>query len=93
LQENSIRDVLKKHMRSFDLCFRQALKKQPDLKGNVVFKMVIDSAGRVSKVHPDKGTTEESRFKLCMVRELKKLHFPASKGEKKSMVLVTFVLK
>jgi Ca-activated chloride channel homolog len=93
LPEKSIQELLKKHMRSFDICFRQALEKQPELKGDIVFKMIIDSAGRVTKVHPDKGATEESRFKRCMVQELKKLHFPASKGGKKSMVLVTFVLK
>jgi len=93
LQENSIRKVLKKHIRSFNICFRQALEKQPDLKGKIVFKIVIDSAGRVTKVDPYKGATEENQFGQCMLQELKKLHFPASKAGKKSMVLVTFVLK
>jgi predicted RNA binding protein with dsRBD fold (UPF0201 family) len=93
LQENSIREVLKKHIRSFNICFRQALEKQPDLKGKIVFKMVIDSAGRVTKVDPDKGAKKKNEFERCMLQELKKLHFPASKAEKKSMVLITFVLK
>lgn len=93
LPEKSIREVLKKHIRSFNICFRQALKKQPDLKGKIVFKMVIDATGRVTKVHPDKSTKKDSEFKRCMLQELKKLHFPASKGGKKSIVLITFVLK
>jgi Ca-activated chloride channel family protein len=93
LQENSIRKVLKKHIRSFNICFRQALEKQPDLKGKIVFKMVIDSAGRVTKVDPDKGAKKKNAFERCMLQELKKLHFPASNGGKKSMVLITFVLK
>ena len=93
LQENSIRKVLKKHMRLFNICFRQTLEKQPDLKGKIVFKMVIDSAGRVTKIDQDKGATEENQFGQCMLQELKKLHFPASKAGKESMVLVTFVLK
>jgi Ca-activated chloride channel family protein len=93
LPENSIRELLKKHIRSFNICFRKALEKQPDLKGKVVFKMVIDPAGRVTKVDLDKGATEENEFTRCMLQELKKLHFPASKGGKKSMVLITFVLK
>jgi Ca-activated chloride channel family protein len=93
LPEKSIRELLKKHIHSFNICYRQALEKQPDLKGKVVFKMVIDPAGRVTKVDPDKGIKKESEFKRCMLQELKKLHFPASKGGKKSMVLITFVLK
>ncbi len=93
LQEKCIREVLKKHIRSLNICFRQALEKQPDLKGKIVFKMVIDPAGRVTKVDPDKGATEENEFKRCMLQELKKLHFPASKAGKKSIVLITFVLK
>jgi len=93
LQEKSIREVLKKHIRSFNICFRQALEKQPDLKGKIVFKMVIDSAGRVTKVDPDIGAKKKNELERCMLQELKKLHFPASKAGKKSMVLITFVLK
>jgi len=93
LPEKSIRELLKKHIRSFNICFQQTLEKQPDLKGKIVFKMVIDPAGRVTKVDLDKGAKKESEFKRCMLQELKKLHFPASKGGKKSMVLITFVLK
>jgi Ca-activated chloride channel family protein len=93
LQENSIREVLKKHIRLFNICFRLALEKQPALKGKSVFKMVIDSAGRVTKVDPDKGAAEENQFIRCMLQELKKLHFPTARAGKKSRVLITFVLK
>jgi len=93
LPEKSIREVLKKHIRSFNICFRQALEKQPDLKGEVVFKMVIDPSGGVTKVHLDNGIKKKNEFKRCMLQELKKLHFPASKGGNKSTVIITFVLK
>jgi len=93
LPEKSIRELLKKHIRSLNICYRQALGKQPGLKGKVVFKMVIDPAGRVTKVHPDKGTKKDNEFKRCMLQELKKLNFPASKGGKKRILLITFVLK
>ncbi len=93
LQEKSIREVLKKHIPSFNICYRQSLGKQPDSKGKFVFKLVIDSSGRVTKVDPDKGATEENQFKRCMLQELKKLHFPASRAGKKSRVLITFILK
>lgn len=38
LPEKSIQELLKKHTRLFNVCFRQALEKQPDLKGKIVFK-------------------------------------------------------
>jgi Ca-activated chloride channel family protein len=93
LPEKSVRELLKKHIRSFNICFRQALEKQPDFKGKVVFKMVIDPSGGVTKVHLNKGAKTEKEFKRCMLQELKKLHFPASKGGNKSIVYITFVLK
>jgi Ca-activated chloride channel family protein len=93
LTEKSVREVLKKHIPSFNICFRQGLENQPDVKGKVVFKMVIDSAGRVTKIHPDKGASKENRFKSCMRQELRTLHFPASKAGKERMVIITFVLK
>jgi hypothetical protein len=39
------------------------------------------------------GTKKESEFKRCMFQELKKLRFPAAKGEKKGVVTITFILK
>ncbi|MBW2574221.1 MAG: AgmX/PglI C-terminal domain-containing protein [Deltaproteobacteria bacterium] len=78
---------------SFNICYRQALGKQPGLKGKVVFKMFIDSAGGVTKVHPDKGIKKKNEFKRCMLQELKKLRFPVSKEGKNSIVLITFLLK
>jgi len=55
--------------------------------------MFIDSAGGVTKVHPDKGIKKKNEFKRCMLQELKKLRFPVSKEGKNSIVLITFLLK
>ena len=93
LSEKSIQELMKKHIRSFNLCYRQALKKQPDLKGKVVFKIVIDPTGRIINVQMADGTEKDSEFKRCMFQELKKLRFPAAKGEKKGVVTITFILK
>jgi Ca-activated chloride channel family protein len=93
LPEKSIREHLKKHIRLFNTCLQKALIKQPDFKGKVVFKMVIDPSGGVSKVQLDKGAKKNKAFKRCMLQELKKLHFPVSKGGNKSIVYITFVLK
>ncbi len=93
LSEKSIQELLKKHICSFNLCYREALKKQPDLKGKLVFKMIIDPTGRIIKVDMDDGPKKDRKFERCMLQELKKLRFPAPKGGKKEIVTVTFILK
>ena len=92
LSEKSIKELLKKHIRSFNLCYRQALGKRPDLKGEVVFKMNIDPAGRVTKVNMDKGAKKYRELEHCLVQELKMLRFPTPTRGRNVVVTVTFVL-
>jgi outer membrane biosynthesis protein TonB len=93
LSEKSIQELLKKHIRSFNLCYRQALGKRSDLKGEVVFIMNIDPAGRVTKVNMDKGAKKYRVFEQCLVQELKMLRFPTPTRGKNVVVTVTFMLK
>jgi Ca-activated chloride channel family protein len=93
LSENSIQRLLEKNIGLFNLCYRRALKKQSALKGKLIFKMVVDAKGRVTKVDMDQGTSKDGEFARCVVQELKKLHFPAPKGGKKGMVTITLILK
>jgi len=93
LSEKSIQELLKKHIRSFNLCYRQVLGKRPDLKGKVVFKMNIDPAGRVTKVNMDKGAKKDRELERCMAQELKMLRFPTPTGGRNVVVTVTFMLK
>jgi hypothetical protein len=39
------------------------------------------------------STKKDREFERCMLQELKKLRFPAAKGEKKGVVTITFILK
>jgi hypothetical protein len=93
LSDRSVQDLLKKHLHDFNRCYQTALKKQTRIKGIVVFKITIDGAGGVLKVHLDKDDANDKTFERCMLKKLKELQFPASTQGKNSVITVTFVLK
>ncbi len=93
LSETSIQELLEKQMHSFNTCYKQALKKPSQLKGKIVFRLVVDPAGQVIDVRLDKGINYAKAFETCMLQKLKKLRFPASKKGIKTVIQVTFLLK
>ena len=93
LAKKAVRKVLEKHVRTFDLCYRKTLEKQPDLKGKIVMKIVIDSAGRVIKIHKGNGEKKEREFEKCIAQKLVNLSFPQPKNRKEVVVTITFILK
>ena len=93
LSETSIQKLLEKQMHSFNTCYKQAPKKQSQLKGKIIFKLVVDPTGQVINVHLDKGVNKAKAFKTCMVQNLKKLRFPAAKSGVNTVIIVSFVLK
>jgi len=93
LSDRSVRILLKKHLHDFNRCYQNALKKQPGIKGNVVFKITIDGAGGVLNVQLDKDDAKDKTFERCMLKKLKELQFLASTQGKNSVIVVTFVLK
>lgn len=93
LSETSIRELLEKQMHSFNTCYKQAQKKQSQLKGKIVFRLVVDSVGQVINVHLDKGVNNAKAFETCMLQKLKKLRFPAPKKGIKTVIQIAFFLK
>jgi Ca-activated chloride channel family protein len=93
LSKTSIQELLEKQMHSFNTCYKQALKKQSQLKGKIVFRLTVDPTGQVINVHLDKGINNAKAFETCMTQNLKKLRFPAAKKGIKTVIQVVFVLK
>jgi len=99
LSKKSIQSLLKKHLSDFNLCYRQTLKNGLSIKGKAVFKIVIDTTGRVLKVTlvTLKGTMDKGHkyvgFEKCMAQEFKRLRFSAPKGAKPVVVVVTLRFK
>jgi Ca-activated chloride channel family protein len=92
LSKKSIHRLLKRHLTDFNLCYRQTLKNGLSIKGKVVFKVVIDATGRVSKVTPDNGHKYVG-FEKCMAQEFKRLRFPTPQGAKPVVILVALTFK
>jgi Ca-activated chloride channel family protein len=93
LSKSSIQRLLEKHMSSINLCYKQASGSQSKLKGEVVFRLVIDSQGKVTSVHMDTNTTKDKKLGQCIMKKLEKLNFPAPKGSKNVKVSISFMLK
>jgi len=99
LSKKSIQSLLKKHLSDFNLCYRQTLKNGLSIKGKAVFKIVIDTTGRVLKVTlvTLKGTMDKGHeyvgFEKCMTQEFKRLRFSAPDGAKPVVVVVTLKFK
>jgi len=69
------------------------LKKPSQLKGKIVFRLVVDPAGQVIDVRLDKGINNDKAFETCMLQKIKKLRFPAAQKGIKAVIIVSFVLK
>jgi Ca-activated chloride channel family protein len=93
LSETSIRQFLKKQIRSFNLCYKQELKKHAKLKEKIIVRLVVDFSGHVINIQTDKRDNYDEAFETCMIREIKKLRFPASKKGLKTVIRAAFLLK
>jgi Ca-activated chloride channel family protein len=92
LSKSSIQRLLEKHMRSINPCYEQASGSRSNLKGEVIFKLIIDSQGEVTKVHVA-STSKDKELERCIMKKLKKLHFPVPKEGKNARVTISFILK
>jgi Ca-activated chloride channel family protein len=92
LSKRSIQRLLEKHMHSINLCYEQVSGSQSKLKGEVIFRLVIDPQGRVTSVHVDTNTTKDKELERCIMKELTKLHFPAPERSKNVKVSISFTL-
>jgi TonB family protein len=59
-----------------ELCYGKALQRDPNLRGNLIFQVVIGAGGRVDSVKL-LSKTESASFNACAVRQVEALRFPA----------------
>ncbi len=93
LSKDAIRRVLEKNMPSINRCHGQTRGTGSPLKGVVVFRLVVDSEGRVERVSLDQGKRKNRDDVRCMTKALEMLHFPAPEGGKGGVITVAFIVK
>jgi Ca-activated chloride channel family protein len=93
ISKSSIQGILEKQMHAINLCYAHASVNASNLKGELTFKLVIDSKGKVTSVSTDTKSTKNKELEGCIMKKLKKLSFPAPKGGKNVKVTISFILK
>jgi hypothetical protein len=75
-----IQRIVRQNNGRFRLCYENGLRKNPDLKGRVVVKFVIDRSGAVSTVQDGGSDLPDQGVVSCVVRSFGNLTFPQPEG-------------
>jgi Ca-activated chloride channel family protein len=94
LAKEKVQEILQKELSSFQLCFQEALKAQPNLKGKMVMKFTIDARGRVTQVKVSETDLKAKGKELqeCVRQRLLSLQFLVPAGGVQVTVTVPFLL-
>jgi hypothetical protein len=78
----SVAAVIKERRKDFKKCYEVVRKDQPDLKGHVILKLVLDGAGVAKKIYiDDESTIRNQKISDCMIKLARTLTYPkSSKG-------------
>lgn len=82
----SVNKIFKDNRKAFKKCYEDVRKEKPDLKGNIVLKVVLDGEGAVKKayVEESESSIHEQKINDCMIKLAKSLTYPkSSKGLEK----------
>lgn len=93
LKREAIIAILEKSIPSVNRCYDKKPWWQWNVKGEFIFKLTVDSSGRVRKVIRMAGTKKVKALEDCIIQKLKTLQFLSSKGSKEGTITVTFILK
>lgn len=93
LKREAIVAILENSIPSNNRCYDKKPWWRSKVKGNLTFKLFLNSSGRVIKVIRIAGSKKIKTFEGCIIQKLKNLQFPFSKGSKAGTMTVTFLLK
>jgi len=93
LKREAIITIIEKFIPSVNRCYDKKPWWKWNVKGEFVFKLTVDSSGRVTKASRIAGTKKIEALEDCIIQKLKNLQFPFPKGSKEGTITVTFLLK
>jgi Ca-activated chloride channel homolog len=91
--KENVQKIVKQKIPGIELCYQKELEKEPGLKGEVTFKLTIDSKGKVSKVSLVSSPLKNKRLEQCILEEIKGLIFPVPEAKKEVTVTLSFNFK
>lgn len=80
LEKHEVELVLKKRMSLFMRCYQRELQRNPELRGTVVVRFVIDRDGSIRHSHLRATSLHNSVVEGCVVDEVDKTRFPRPSG-------------
>ncbi|MGZ3512440.1 MAG: AgmX/PglI C-terminal domain-containing protein [Thermodesulfobacteriota bacterium] len=93
LPNETIQNGLKQQLPSIELCYQAALEKKSNIRGEVIFRLIIDSKGRVTKVSLVSSKLNDKNLEQCILQKIKELTFPAQQGPGTVTATVSVSLK
>ncbi|MEZ4460066.1 MAG: AgmX/PglI C-terminal domain-containing protein [bacterium] len=65
-------------------CYDEVARKVPQMRGDVAFRVQVEGDGRPSRVHVTRSKLRSQTVEQCMVDRIRKLKFPASRGDRRT---------
>ena len=73
----SLLAVVRRYAAGIQFCYENELKRQPGLRGKVVFNLTVDAAGRVTDVGVVEDTLGAGSVAACALAQIRDWRFPA----------------
>ena len=93
LSKEAIQKILRQQISIIELCYQKALEKKPDLKGEVIFRLIINKNGRVTEMNLISNKLNDKKLEQCILRKIKGLTFPSPESTDRVTATVSFDLK
>ncbi len=90
---DAVAAIVKSHNAAIQYCYQRELKRNPNLRGKVVVRFIIDPSGKVVEVTIVSSTLRNRRVERCIVNRIKRWNFGAidkSKGNTAFKQVYTF---
>jgi Ca-activated chloride channel family protein len=71
----SVQNVVKKNIKEIQVCYQQALQKQPGVRGKLVVKLAVDASGLVTQVSLVANPFNDQALAACLTQKLKQWRF------------------
>jgi hypothetical protein len=80
LAPSLIQAIVRASFETFRRCYQKGLARDPELKGIVRARFVINTQGKVKQVANRKSTLPDSEVTLCVLQSFYRLRFPPPEG-------------
>lgn len=80
ISKSAIKKAIRKKLHRLTYCYEKALLRKPHLSGRIKIRWTIKTNRRVAGTKIIKSQMKDSKLHRCLMKEIKKIRFPAPKG-------------